>query len=124
MRGMESKRFNFPHTVPLVQLENGAVRVRNSRVTLETIVHRMQMGYTAEEIHDGFPTVSVSTIKEILAWYFVNKAEADEYLQQVEEEGETLRQWIESQPGYKERREKLLRYKAEVERRKAELSGT
>jgi uncharacterized protein (DUF433 family) len=123
MRDMETKRFNFPDTVPLVQLEkNGAVRVRNSRVTLETIVHRMQMGDTAEEINDGFPTVSVSTIKEILAWYFDNKAEADEYLQQVEEEGEKLRQWIESQPGYKERHEKLLRCRDELLRRKAHLS--
>ena len=121
---METKRFNFPDTVPLVQLENGAVRVRDSRVTLETIVHRMQMGYTAEEINDGFPTVSVTQIKKILAWYFDNKAEADEYLQQVEEEGARLRQWAESQPGYKERREKLLRYKAEFLRSKAELNRT
>jgi len=121
---VETKRFNFPDTVPLVQLENGAVRVRNSRVTLETIVHRMQMGETAEQINDGFPTVSVSTIKEILTWYFDNKAEADEYLQEVEEEGQRLREWAESQPGYKEWHEKLLRYKAEFIRRKAELSRT
>lgn len=113
---METKRFNFPETVPLVQLENGAVRVRNSRVTLETIVHRMQMGNTAEEIHDGFPTVSVTQIKEVLEWYFNNKAQADEYLQQVEDEGERLRLWAESQPRYKEWREKLLRRKAELSR--------
>ena len=119
-----NKRFNFPHTVPLVQLETGGIRVRNSRVTLETIVHRMQMGQTAEEINDGFPTVSVTQIKEILAWYFDNKAEADEYLKQVEEEGEKVRQWAESQPGYKEKREELLRRTAEFSRRKAELSRT
>jgi uncharacterized protein (DUF433 family) len=111
-----NKRFNFPHTVPLVQLETGGIRVRNSRVTLETIVHRMQMGDTAEEINDSFPTVSVTIIKEILAWYFDNKAEADEYLQQVEEEGARVREWAESQPGYKEWREKLLRRKAELSR--------
>ena len=110
---MGTKCFNFPDTVPLVQLENGAVRVRNSRVTLETIVIRMQVGDTVEDIHRGFPTVSVSQIKEILAWYFDNKAEADEYLQEIEEEWEKSRQWTESQPGYKERREKLLRYKAQ-----------
>jgi uncharacterized protein (DUF433 family) len=121
---MEDKRFNFPHTVPLVQLENGAVRVRNSRVTLETIVHRMQMGDTVEGIHDGFPTVSVTQIKEILDWYFDNKTDADEYLQQVEELAKRLRQLAESQPRYKEHREKLLRYKEEFLRRKEELSRT
>ena len=116
--GVETKRFNFPDTVPLVQLENGAVRVRNSRVTLETIVHCMQMGDTEEEIHDSFPTVSVSLIKEILAWYFDNKEEADEYLQQVEALAERLRKWAESQPGYKERHEKLLRCKVEILRQR------
>jgi uncharacterized protein (DUF433 family) len=119
---VETKRFNFPDSVPLVQLENGAIRVRNSRVTLETIVIRMQMGDTVERIHSGFPTVSISQIKDILAWYHDNKAEADEYLQQVEEEGERLRQWIESQPGYKERHEKLLRCREELRRRRAQLS--
>ena len=121
---METKRFNFPDTVPLVQLENGAVRVRNSRVTLETIIHRMQVGNTIKRIHEGFPTVSVSQIKDILAWYFDNKAEADEYLRQVEEEGERLRRWIESQPGYKEGQEKLLRCREERRRRKAQLRKT
>ena len=115
MPEVETKRFNFPDTVPLVQLENGAVRVRNSRVTLETIVHRMQMGDTAEEINDGFPTVSVSTIKEILAWYFDNKADVDEYIRQGEEETERIFQWFESRPGYKKvSREELLRRKAEL----------
>ena len=115
MRDMETKRFNFPHTVPLVQLETGGVRVRNSRVTLETIVHRMQVGDTVEEIHDGFPTVSVSTIKEILAWYFDNKAEADEYLQQQQAEAEIIWQRIESQPGYRKvSRDELLRRKAQL----------
>jgi len=115
MRGMETKRFNFPHTVPLVQLETGGVRVRNSRVSLETIVIRTQVGDTVEEIHDGFPTVSVSQIKEILAWYFDNKADVDEYIRQGEEETERIFQWFESRPGYKKvSREELLRRKAEL----------
>jgi len=113
MRDMETKRFNFPETVPLVQLETGGVRVRNSRVSLETIVIRSQMGDTVQRIHSGYPTVSISQIKEILAWYHDNKADVDEYIQQVQAEGERLRQWIESQPGYKKvSREELLRRKA------------
>ena len=116
MRDMETKRFKFPHTVPLVQLETGGVRVRNSRVTLETIVHRMQVGDTVEEIHDSFPTVSVTQIEEILAWYYDNKTEADEYLQEIDELLRRLRAEAESQPGYKEWREKILRRKAELSR--------
>lgn len=121
MFAVETRRFNFPDTVPLVQLENGAIRVRNSRVTLETIVHRMQVGDTVDDIHDGFPTVSVSQIQQVLMWYEDNRAAADEYLREVEEEVQKLRQWIESQPGYKDRREELLRRKAEYLKRQAEL---
>src|SRR5215213_136921 len=106
---MDTKRFNFPDTVPLVQLENGAIRVRNSRVTLDTIVIRMQVGDTLEEIHEGFPTVSITQIKDILAWYFDNKAEADEYLRQQVAEAEEIRLRIESQPEYQARREELRR---------------
>jgi len=76
----------------------------------------MQMGDTVEEIHDSFPTVSVTQIKEILAWYYDNKADADEYLQEIDELLIRLRQEAESQPGYKEWREKLLRRKAELSR--------
>ncbi|HYV12761.1 MAG TPA: DUF433 domain-containing protein [Pyrinomonadaceae bacterium] len=112
---METKRFTFPDTVPLVQLETGGVRVRNSRVSLDTIIIRTQMGDTIERIHSGFPTVSVSQINEILAWYHDNKAEVDEYVQQGQEEAERMWQRIESQPGYKKiSREELLRRKAQL----------
>ncbi|HSE15456.1 MAG TPA: DUF433 domain-containing protein [Pyrinomonadaceae bacterium] len=107
--GMETKRFTFPDTVPLVQWEDGSVRVRNSRVTLDTIVGRMQMGDTTEEIHESFPTVSVTQIKEILAWYFANKAEADEFLEQNEAEAEEIRLEIQSRPEYKAMVETLHR---------------
>ena len=115
MANMETKRFTFPDTVPLVQWEDGSIRVRNSRVTLETIVIRSRMGDTVERIHSGYPTVLVSQIKQILAWYFDNKAEVDEYIQQGEEEAERIWQRIESQPGYKKvSREELLRRKAQL----------
>ena len=112
---MDTKHFTFPESVPLVQWENGTVRVRGSRVTLDTIVHRMEVGDSVKRIHRGFPTVSVKQIKEILAWYFDNKAEVDEYIQQLEAEAERIFQWFESQPGYKRvSREELLRRKAQL----------
>ena len=115
IRDMETKRFNFPHRVPLVQWEDGSVSVQNSRVTLETIVIRTQMGDSVKRIHRGYPTVSVSQIKEIVAWYFDNKADVDEYIRQGQEEVERILQRIESQPGYKKvSREELLRRKAQL----------
>jgi uncharacterized protein (DUF433 family) len=110
---VDTKHFNFPDTVPLVQWENGTIRVRGSRVTLDTIVHKMEMGDSVERIHRGFPTVSVKQIKEILAWYFANKVEADEYLREQEATGDYIRKTIESTPEYRAFREEFLRRKAE-----------
>ena len=53
------KRFTFEEGVPLTQDQDqdGSIRVTGSRVTLDTIVHRYQVGDSVEDIHDGFPTV-------------------------------------------------------------------
>jgi hypothetical protein len=91
--------------------------VHGSRVTLDTIVHRYQVGDTLEDIHDGFPTVSLAQINAIINWYFNNRAEADVYLEEREAEGERIRQEIESTPEYQA-------WRAELHRRIAELRKT
>ena len=78
-------------------------------MTLDTIVIRMQVGDTPEEIHDGFPSVTLAQINTILDWYLKNQVEADEYLKEQEAEAERIRQEIESDPEYKAHREILLR---------------
>ena len=91
-----NKQIIFPDEVPLTQWENGTIRVIGSRVTLDTIIARMQVGDTPEEIHEGFPTVTLEQINAIIDWYFNNQVEADEYLQEQEAEGERIRKEIES----------------------------
>ena len=80
-------------------------------MTLDTIVARMQLGDTVEEIHEGFPSVTLAQINTIIDWYFNNQVEADEYLHEQEAEAERIRQRIESEPGYIALREKLQRYR-------------
>lgn len=96
---MNPKRFTFAEGVPLTQDERGSIRVTGSRVTLDTIVHRYQMGDSVKRIHSGFPTVSVAQINAIIDWYHKHQAEADEYLEEGIAAGEKLRLEIESQPG-------------------------
>lgn len=105
-----NKQFTFPEGIPLHQDHNGTIRVKGSRVTLDTIVIRMQVGDTREEIHEGFPSVTLEQINTIIEWYFNHQVEADEYLQEQQAEGERIRQRIESEPGYKALREKLQRH--------------
>ena len=61
--------------------------------------------------------MSVKQLKEIFAWYFDNKAEADDYLR----EGDEIRRSIESSPEYQAWHAEFLQRKAEFLRRKAEL---
>ena len=95
---MTKNRFTFPDSVPLRYDDHGDIRVRGSRVTLDTLVGRYHVGDTIEEIHEGFPTVSIEQITAIIDWYLNNQAEADEYLREGEAQAEKLRLEIESRP--------------------------
>ena len=114
IRTVVTKQLNLPETIPLVQDSRGVIRVTGSRVTLDTIIGRMQVGDTPEEIHEGFPTVKLEQINTIIDWYLNNQIEADEYLEEGRIEGERLRKEIESQPEYIALREKLLRRREQL----------
>ena len=109
-----NKQFIFPEEVPLTQWQNGTIRVIGSRVSLDTIIGRMQEGDTPEEIHEGFPTVTLEQINTIIDWYLNNQVEADQYLQEEEAEAERILKELESQPEYIARREELSRRIAQL----------
>jgi uncharacterized protein (DUF433 family) len=111
-----NRQFTFPEEIPLNQDHNGTIRVKGSRVTLETIVGRRQVGDTLEEIHEGFPSVTLAQINTIIDWYLNNQVEADEYLREQEAEAESIIQELESDPEYKSRREILRRRIAQLTR--------
>lgn len=115
-------RMNFTPDTPLRQDDGGTIRVTGSRVTLYTIVIRYLQGDTFEEIHEGYPSVSVEAIQQIINWYLANRTEVDEYIRKEEEEAEILRREIESQPRYQAFLKEFRRRAAELERRKAQLT--
>ena len=57
MRSVRCPLFTDPH---------GAIRVRGTRVTLDTIVTAFHAGATAEEIAQKFPTVSLADVYQII----------------------------------------------------------
>lgn len=95
------EQFDFTDS-PLHLDDRGAIRVIGSRITLDTIVDSFKLGETPEEIHEGFPSLSLDQINGVIAWYLNHTAEADEYLENGEAEAEELRKRIQSEPGYKE----------------------
>ena len=120
---VNTQRFTFPETVPLTQWDNGSIRVGGTRVTLDTVIARFQVGDTPEEIQSGFPSLTLEQVDATIDWYLNHKAEADEYLEEGEIEAQRIRQHIESDPEYQARRKELHRRAAEL-RRTRQLTGT
>lgn len=55
--------------IPLEQVNGGSIRVRGTRVTLDTIVHAFQRGATAEEIVHRYPTVALADVYAVISYY-------------------------------------------------------
>src|SRR5690349_15237312 len=82
--------------VPLSVDETGAIRVGQSRVTLDVLLQYWRMGMTPEEIAQGLDTLTLADVHGALAYYFRHEAEIDDYLLRRGEEAEKLRQEIEA----------------------------
>jgi uncharacterized protein (DUF433 family) len=82
--------------VPLRVDDTGAIRVGQSRVTLDVLLQYWRLGMKPEEIAQGLDTVSLADVHGALAYYFRHQTEIDDYLRRREEEAENLRQEIEA----------------------------
>ena len=81
--------------IPLFTDPHGAIRVRGTRVLLDTIITAFRAGATAEEIAQKFPSVALADVYQIIAHYLNHTAEIDAYLSQRQTEGLALRRDIE-----------------------------
>jgi uncharacterized protein (DUF433 family) len=81
--------------VPLFTDLHGAIRVRGTRVTLDTIVTAFHAGATAEEIAQKFPTVTLADVYQVIAHYLNHTAEIDACLSQQQTEAVALQREIE-----------------------------
>ena len=122
MRNVTTTRINFPDNVPLVQWEDGSIRVQGTRLLLAMILTAFQQGDTPDEINDSFPSASVTEIQAVIDWYLNNKSEGDAYLEEYYARGERLRREIQSQPEYIAKTEILKRKREEFLQRRREQS--
>jgi uncharacterized protein (DUF433 family) len=83
-------------TVPLRTDEHGAIRVGNTRVLLELVIHAYYMGETPEGIVDSYPTLTTSDVYAIIAYYLAHREEIDTYVRQRDERAEQIIRDIEA----------------------------
>jgi uncharacterized protein (DUF433 family) len=82
--------------VPLRVDETSAIRVGQSRVSLDVLLQYWRMGMKPEEIARGLDTLSLADVHGALACYLRHDAEIDEYLRRRADEAEKLREQIET----------------------------
>ncbi len=87
-------------TVPLTMLDNGAIRITGTRVSLDSIIYDYKQRRSAEQIQENFPAVKLEHIYAAIWYYLQHQDEVETYLQQQEAKAEKLRQEIEAQPQY------------------------
>ncbi|MBA2702681.1 MAG: DUF433 domain-containing protein [Blastocatellia bacterium] len=87
-------------SMPLVITEHGTIRIKGSRVSLDSIVHHFKLGATAEQIVQSFPSLSLGDVYSSIAYYLTHRQEIEEYLQEQETAADALQEQLESNPDY------------------------
>ena len=99
----------------ITKLENGAYRIADTRVSLDSVVYAFWDGEMPETIVSHFPALQLEQVYGAIAFYLANRQEIDDYMRQGEIEFEKLSQ------EWGKKNESLYR-KLEKARQAAELS--
>ncbi len=83
-------------TVPLREEPPGVLRVGQSRVLLELVIHAHQRGASPPEIVRMYNTLDLGDVYAVIAYYLAHQAEVDDYLRQCDEKAEAIRRQIEA----------------------------
>ena len=76
----------------ITKLENGAYRVAETRVSLDSIIYAYKRGELAEAIVQSFPSLTLAQVHGAIAFYLSNRETIDDYLRQGANEYEKQRQ--------------------------------
>jgi uncharacterized protein (DUF433 family) len=69
----------------LMQYTADAIRLTGHRIGLEHVIPLYNEGYSAEMLHEEYPSLPLALIHKVIAFYLENRMEVDEYLQRSEE---------------------------------------
>src|SRR2546421_6955455 len=89
--------------------QGGAVRVGESRVSLDLVVEKYENGMTPEDMVRAYDTLALADVYAVIAYYLRHREEVRTYLKQRAEEAETLRAKIEGERSPVSREELLAR---------------
>lgn len=99
--------------VPLREDQHGGLRVGESRVLLELVIHEFSEGATPEAIVEAYSTLKLADVYGVLSYYLNHRQIIEEYLERREHEAAEIRAKIESQqPDRGDLRERIASLRA------------
>jgi uncharacterized protein (DUF433 family) len=82
--------------VPLVQGADGVIRVRGTRITLDTVLAAFHEGATAEEIVQQYPSISLADMYQVIGYSLRHSSELEAYFARRRESARATRELNES----------------------------
>lgn len=82
--------------VPIATGADGVMRLRGTRIMLDTIVAAFKEGATAEEIAKQTPSVSLGDVYQTIGYYLHHAHELDSYLADRQKQSDETRRTTES----------------------------
>lgn len=93
---------------PIREDESGALRVGNTRVLLEFVIKEFEDGATPEAIIQQFPSLLLSDVYAVIAYYLKHRDEIGGYIAERDRLGDSVQHRIEAgQPDLAEIRRRL-----------------
>ncbi|HYO80848.1 MAG TPA: DUF433 domain-containing protein [Bryobacteraceae bacterium] len=82
--------------IPLEQDADGVMRVRGTRITLDTVFAAFREGATAEEIVQQYPAISLADVYQVIGYCLRHSSEIEAYLSRRRAAAGTTRERNES----------------------------
>ena len=79
-----------------VQARDGNLYVRETRITVDTVIAFWQMGRSPEQIHESFPHVPLYAVYGTVAYYLEHKDAVDAFFHETEELAESRQAAVEA----------------------------
>lgn len=82
--------------VPVIRDMDSVIRVRGTRITLDTVFAAFREGATAEEIVQQYPSISLADVYQVIGYCLRHLSEIEGHLSERHDTAHTVREYNES----------------------------